>query len=53
MKARNSISDNDKNINGLQWLTSEEGALWAIRAIDGLCEAVEGSEEPEPRESKL
>lgn len=53
MKARNSISDNDQNKNGLQWLTSEEGALWAIRAIDGLCEAVEGSEEPEPRESKL
>jgi len=47
---------------GRKWLTTEEGAEWVIKAVDGICEVVEGTEERdrEPwsgkerkRESKL
>lgn len=36
LKAKSSISQDDVSRNGLEWLCSEEGALWAIRAIDGV-----------------
>lgn len=54
MKAQNSINAQDGHAAGLRWLTSEEGALWAVRVVDSLCLAVEGAEEEDkPRESKL
>lgn len=48
LKAANSINANDEEERkGLQWLASEEGALWAVRMVDGLCEVVEGSVQEE------
>ncbi|CDS82321.1 uncharacterized protein SPSC_03140 [Sporisorium scitamineum] len=50
LKAKDSITS-----QGLQWLTTEEGALWVVRIVDGICEAVEGAEEfqGQAKESKL
>lgn len=58
LKAAKSIRSDDEHRQGLQWLASEEGALWAVRMIDGLCEAVEGAHQEQElqhrqRESKL
>lgn len=52
MKAEPSIAANDPHSNGLKWITSEEGAVWTVEAVNALSEAVEGSETAE-RESKL
>ncbi|EST07823.1 hypothetical protein PSEUBRA_002939 [Kalmanozyma brasiliensis GHG001] len=55
MKAKDSIKPDDASKRGLEWLTTEEGALWVVRTVDGICEAVEGAEEFEGqgKESKL
>ncbi|UZJ53881.1 hypothetical protein CBS101457_003201 [Exobasidium rhododendri] len=57
LKSKKSIAVNDENKKGLEWLTTEDGALWAIRTIDSLCLAIEGAEQEEAvkvqRESKL
>lgn len=54
MKAQKSIAtQGEAYAKGLQWLTTEDGALWAVRTVDFLCEAVEGAEPPAERESKL
>ncbi|SNX82981.1 related to conserved mitochondrial protein [Melanopsichium pennsylvanicum] len=55
LKARDSIRSDDVKKQGLEWLTTEEGALWVVRTVDGICEAVEGAEEFEAQgnESKL
>lgn len=55
LKSSKSIAPGDDNRQGLQWLASEEGALWAVRVVDSLCQAVEGGvqEEALGRESKL
>ncbi|PWN52183.1 hypothetical protein IE53DRAFT_392133 [Violaceomyces palustris] len=36
MKARDSIQPHDPNKKGLEWLTSEEGAIWVVKAVDGV-----------------
>lgn len=60
LKASKSIGNNNPNKEGLRWLTTEEGALWTVRMIDHLCQAVEGGVQEEEqqqrqsdRESKL
>lgn len=55
LKSKKSISPNDKNKKGLEWLASEEGAEWSVRLVDTLCLAVEGAEQEEVlgRQSKL
>ncbi|PWY98487.1 hypothetical protein BCV70DRAFT_32681 [Testicularia cyperi] len=55
MKAKDAIKAKDVNKQGLEWLTTEEGAHWVVRTVDGLCEAIEGAEEFEGQErsSKL
>lgn len=54
MKAESSVQSGSENERGLRWLTSEEGALWVVEAVNGLSQVVEGSETREDgRESKL
>jgi hypothetical protein len=59
MKAEPSIASSDARKQGLQWLTSQDGAEWAIKTVDSICAAIEGAkpedlQEPEQkRESKL
>lgn len=55
MKAKDSIKPDDASKQGLEWLTTEEGALWVVRTVDSLCEAIEGAEEFEGqgKDSKL
>ena len=59
LKAAPSISETDPHRKGLQWLTSQEGAEWALRKVDEICATVEGAEQDEldsgekKRESKL
>ncbi|SJX61979.1 uncharacterized protein SRS1_10594 [Sporisorium reilianum f. sp. reilianum] len=55
LKAKDSIKADDVSKQGLEWLTTEEGALWVVRTVDGICEAVEGAEEFEgqAKDSKL
>ncbi|SPC67174.1 related to conserved mitochondrial protein [Ustilago sp. UG-2017b] len=55
LKAKDSIKPDDASKQGLEWLTTEEGALWVVRTVDGICEAIEGAEEFEGqgKESKL
>lgn len=45
MKASKSLDSKAEGHKGRQWLTTEEGAEWIIKAVDGICEVVEGSEE--------
>ncbi|EPQ28106.1 uncharacterized protein PFL1_04433 [Pseudozyma flocculosa PF-1] len=53
MKAAESISPADANKRGLEWLATEEGALWVVKTVDSLCQAIEGAEELEQHKSKL
>ncbi|KAN0064028.1 hypothetical protein ACQY0O_003634 [Thecaphora frezii] len=53
LKAKDSIADKEPNRKGLEWLATEEGALWVVKAVDGLCQAIEGAEELEQHKSKL
>lgn len=36
LKAKKSIATDDAHRAGLEWLCSEEGSLWAVRAVDGV-----------------
>jgi len=36
LKAKDSIQPQDANKKGLEWLTTEEGALWVVRTVDGV-----------------
>lgn len=36
LKAKDSIQPNDASKQGLEWLTTEEGALWVVRTVDGV-----------------
>ncbi|TQS33122.1 hypothetical protein Golomagni_06546 [Golovinomyces magnicellulatus] len=36
LKARDSIKPNDAAKAGLEWLTTEEGALWVVRTVDSV-----------------
>lgn len=45
MKAEASIQQGAENEKGLRWITSEEGALWTVEAVNALSEVVEGAEE--------
>ncbi len=36
LKAKDSIQPDDVSKKGLEWLTTEEGALWVVRAVDGV-----------------
>lgn len=38
LKAKDSIASNDANRAGLEWLCSEQGSLWAVKAVDGVSE---------------
>ncbi|CEH13935.1 hypothetical protein CBOM_01822 [Ceraceosorus bombacis] len=59
LKAASSLKNAETQLDneeiGKRWLTTEEGALWVVRTVDGICEAVEGAEmiEIATRESKL
>ncbi|PWN44045.1 hypothetical protein IE81DRAFT_333897 [Ceraceosorus guamensis] len=59
LKAASSLKNAETQLDneeiGKRWLTTEEGALWVVRTVDGICEAVEGAEvaETASRESKL
>lgn len=57
LKSKNSIAADDEHKKGLEWLASEEGALWAVRIVDSIALAVEGNEQEEvfknQRQSKL
>lgn len=47
LKAAESIHPDDPHSAGLKWLATEDGALWAVRTVDQLCQAIEGAEEYE------
>lgn len=54
MKAEPSVPVGHANEKGLRWLTSEEGALWVVEAVNELSQVVEGSEvQQDGRQSKL
>lgn len=36
LKAKDSIKPDDASKQGLEWLTTEEGALWVVRTVDGV-----------------
>lgn len=36
LKAKDSIKAEDVSKKGLEWLTTEEGALWVVRTVDGV-----------------
>lgn len=36
MKAKDSIKPDDASKQGLEWLTTEEGALWVVRTVDSV-----------------
>lgn len=36
LKAKDAIKPDDASKRGLEWLTTEEGALWVVRTVDGV-----------------
>ncbi|KAK2751668.1 conserved mitochondrial protein [Colletotrichum kahawae] len=46
-------ADNQEDIEGAQWLASDEGSEWILKSVDSITEAIGGSNFAPARQSKL